>query len=312
MKSEDKIRIYDRLLDISLEIPTGIVPDPAFINRKLGECHIYMGEVEKFFIKVSKEISVMQQAFNNSQANYEMERENLLTTREDIKALPNITEKTAKANSFLKELLKEIHEYENELVDLNNLLKAINHKHKNLSRTNSDIKAMMKMVEAQIRIGNMPSDSVARDFMEEMRKGLDGEDEFENATSDMEETEVADPTVPLNVDELMGDSDEQETLSDDLVKEAETSLEEDQPTVDLEAVLEPMAPQPKPEPEPTPVPEPTPELEPKPEPEGGETAKDEGKAQAESEKTNAKNPDDNNTKKVDGQVDLDELLKQYA
>jgi len=292
MKSEDKIKIYDRLLEIALDIPVGIIPDPAFINRKLGECHIYLGEVEKFFIKISREISVLQQALNNSQAKYVMEKEILLTTREDIMALPNIVEKTAKANSFLKESLKEIREYENELTDLNNLLKAINHKHRNLSRVNSDIKAMMKMVEAQIRIGGSPSDPVTTNFLEEMRKGLDGEDEFAEASSEIEETEVNDPTVPLNIGDLINENSQEP--SENLI-EAEASME-NQPVVDLERALEPLIPPPQ-------MAEPVSETI--SEPEGGKTAKNVEKP----ENMNTKNPDQ---QKIDGQVDLDELLKQYA
>ena len=305
-------KIYDRLLAINLEISAGVVPDPSYINRKIGECHIYLGEVERFFINVSKEISVRQRALNNSKAMYESKKDELLTTGEGIRSLPNITEKVAKANSLLKEVLKEIQDYDNELLDLNNLLKAINHKHRNLTRANGDIKSLIKMVEAQIRLGT-PTDVVAKSFLEEMRKGIDGEDSFKDSSTESEENTIIDPTVPLNIQDLLvgnegsaeesiqEETDEEEqanltieedtvnNLSEDIMREAEESLRNESITVDLGSVLEPV------------------EI-------GGEKAKSVDRIPDVAPKgeplkeTPTKNPD----VKIDGQIDLDDFLKQYS
>jgi hypothetical protein len=324
MNSEEKDKIFDRLIAINMEISNGtvMVPDPSYINRKIGECHIYIGEVEKFYINVSKEISVIQRALNNARAKYESEKDNLLTTKETIRSLPSIVEREAMANSLLKDSIREIQNYENELSDLNNLFKAINHKNKNLIRANQDIKSQMRMVEAQVRLGS-PTDAVAKGFMEEMKKGISGDDSFKDAFTEVEEIKTADPTTPLDVKSLLGDlgvtGDEEVTqsdideeelqeeepqeeepdsnnLSDDVVKEAEASIRQEM-VIDLESVLEP-------------IPKATERSEPAKEDKEPMPVPVQITVPAEDEKINEqiKNPDVKI--KVDD-LDLDMLLKQY-
>jgi len=205
----DKNTIYDRLLGLHFKIEVQTIPSPRYINEKICECHFYIEEIEKYSIETSKEISVFQQALNNSQAEYETKRENYLINDEEIKNLPNIKDREAKVNSKLRLEIEKIRGYQNEMSDLNNLLKAINLKIKNLNRANGDIKILLRTMEAQLKLSpSHGSDSAVKSLMEELNKSTIGQDSFEGSNSEQTEQSIIDPTSPVNVSELFGDISE--------------------------------------------------------------------------------------------------------
>jgi len=227
MDTDKKNEIYDRLLAIHLRIDLQSIPNPGYINEKIWECHNYIDEIEKFNIAVSKEISVLQQALNNTQANYDMKKENLILSDEIMK-LPSIKDREAKANNLLRSLIEEIKEYQNELTDLNNLLKVTNLKIKNLNRANSDIKILLRLLEAQIRMSGPGIDKANKSLLEELSKSTIGEDSFKDAKVEEEKQNIADPSTPLDIKQILDipenfldpvpsfrDEDEDESSDDD-------------------------------------------------------------------------------------------------
>ena len=204
MKTERVGAIYDRLLGIHIAIDSQTIPNTRYINEKIGECHRYIEEVERFMFEVSKEISVLQQALNNSTAEYETKKEGLLTKNDEIRGLPSIKDREAKANSLLKAEMNSIRNYQNEVTDLNNLLKSINTKMKNLTRANGDIKMQLRVMESQIRLGMGPgSDDAMRSLAVEFAKSQIDKDSFAEATSSATETAVMDPAEPTDVNNLL-------------------------------------------------------------------------------------------------------------
>jgi hypothetical protein len=230
MKPEQKSNIYDRLLDIKMSIEIQTVPNPRYINEKIGECRRYIEEVEKFMFQVSREFSVIQQALNNSTAEYETKKETLLTKDEAIKGLPSIKDREAKANSLLKEETNRIRGYQNESNDLNNLLRAINLKMKNLNGANADIKMQLRIMESQIKLNSGPGTDVAmKSLMEEMSKSRINKDMFEGIQTSAEETKIEDPTRPLDIQSML----KNETMSeseDDMEEETEELSETEEPS----------------------------------------------------------------------------------
>lgn len=312
MEDEKKNSIYDRLLVIDFKIDTEPVLDPRYLNEKIGELHGYIQEVEKFAIQISKEISVFQRALNNAEAKYEDGKERLLTEDPEIKNFPNIKDREAKANSKLKEDLQNIRAQKNEVFDLNNLLKAINLKLKNLSRANMDIRMQLRIMESQIKLGQTPVDSVqTQNVLEEAKKNL------QKVDSEAKQQNTVDPSKSLTED-LFGEDDrtsdeeiqeeqESEEVTEDLiepfhqptgaeneiVKEAEKSMSSEN-AIDLDKVLNEET-QPKSEPalEET-------QSKPQPEPETG------GDVSAQT-KENSQREESKSTDKID----IDELLAQY-
>lgn len=222
MDAKQKNTIYDRLLEIRFKIDIGVLPDPAEINQKIGECHGLIEEIEHFSIRVSKEISVRQQALNNAVAQYEYKKSEALT-KDDIKSLPSIRDREAAVDMLLNKERAQVTEYKNEVTDLNNLLKSIDLKIKNLNRANNDIKMQLRVFEAQARIGGVgPTTHMAtRSLMEELSKGVVGQDSFKEIASENEEEEkeeIVDPSKPLDVENFL-EGKEEELPSEDEIAE---------------------------------------------------------------------------------------------
>ncbi len=244
MEIEYRNNIYDRLLEIRFKINFDAVPNPGNINQKIGECHGYIEEVEHFSIRVSKEISVKQQALNNVTAEYESKKDMILI-KEEIKNLPSFKDREAAANMILRDVRVKVTEYENEVVDLNNLLKAITLKIRNLNRANNDIKMQLRLFEAQTKItgsgpGSGPSsDYAAKSIMEEMEKSVFGDDSFGEAESEEEEAEkVEDPSDILDVENLLAGKEDELPSEEEMAEKLINPVPDLSPDTDGESPIE--------------------------------------------------------------------------
>jgi hypothetical protein len=233
--------IYDRLSEMQFKVESQSMPNPRYLNEKIGECHRYLEEVERDYIKVCREIAVIQQALNNSTAEYEDKKETLISQDEKIKSLPNIRDREARANSSLKEERQTIKNYNNDLAALNGLYRALNLRNKNLNRANQDIKYQIKLMEAQIKLGTPHmNDPAVKSLMEELQKGISNTDVFEKAKTTATVEEIVDPTSPINVDDLL--KPEEPAVSKDFIEPMPDldpeGQEEELPVEDEESPLE--------------------------------------------------------------------------
>jgi len=200
MKDQEKNSIYDRLFSMMITIETKNIPDPRYISEKIGECHISIEEVEKFYIHVSKELSVLRRALNNSESAFEQAKDKLLSSDPEILAVAHARDREARANTCLKNEINEIKNYKNEVEDLEGLLGVINVKLRNLARLNMDIKAQLRLMESQIKLGSLPiTDDSVKNLMAELSKS----DLFQNAQTKIEESVAQDPTQPLDINSLL-------------------------------------------------------------------------------------------------------------
>jgi hypothetical protein len=208
MNIEKRNSIYDRLLAITIKLEAVNIPDPRYINQKIGECHAFIEEVEHYCIEVSREVSVLEQALNNSTGEYEAKKETLLT-REDIMTLPSIRDREAKANQHLKEELERVKTYKNELMAMTRLEKDIHVKMRNLDRVNKSIKDQLRLMEAQMRImGGSPGgaiDVASKSLIDEFKKSMTDTDSFEDSSPSVLEGQIVDPTVPLDINNLLSE-----------------------------------------------------------------------------------------------------------
>jgi hypothetical protein len=228
MDIKERGEIYDRLSEISMKIDLQPIPNPQYINEKIWECHRYIEEIEKLCIRVSKELSVVQQALNNSQAEYETKKENLLIRNESIMALPNIKDREARANSLLREEQERIKNYQNEVMSLNNLLKVITLKNKNLNRTNLDIKMLVRVIEAQLKLSPSAGyNSTVKGLTEEMAKAVTAET-FDEAVSKETKNDIVDPSANLNVDDLLVKETPVTAIIDTELKEENSENDEEE------------------------------------------------------------------------------------
>lgn len=220
MNTDQISQIYDRLLNIKVEIDPVPSPDPRQLNTKIAEVHIFIDEVEKHYIRVSKEISVVQRTLNDCAAAYESKKEEIISNNLEVKELPSIKDREARANQMIKEDRQKIKGYENELNDLNNLLRAINLKLKNLNRTNGDIRNQIRVMEAQIRLGVPPiNDEGARSLQEELNRSLLNQDSFKNSEATISRENVVDPSQPIDTNEILEDYDDSNEDSEENIPE---------------------------------------------------------------------------------------------
>ncbi len=214
MEIEQRNKIYDRLLGINFKIEIQAVPNPQYINQAIGQCHVFIEEVEHFSIDTKKEISITMQALNNATADYEYSKEKLFTENEEIQNLPNIKDREARANRELRKELLQIKTYKNIVIDLKTLSSAIDLKLKNLNRANQDIKMQLRVLEAHIKLGAGPTTDIAiRSLAEEFQKSIHNEDSFEEAKPELVEEQIMDPSTDLDVANLIksqGDDSESE------------------------------------------------------------------------------------------------------
>lgn len=204
MEQKRKDEIYSRLLSIKFSIEMKAFPDPSYINERLGQCHVFIEEIERVIIELSKELSVLQQALNNAIAGYESKKEGLITSDDDIRSLPSIKDREARANSLLRHELDLIRQYKNEETNINNLLKVSYLKNRNLNRANQDIKMQLRILESQLKLGTPAiTDNITKNFLEELNRSNFDKDTFQNAETSVSQEIVADPTEALNINELI-------------------------------------------------------------------------------------------------------------
>jgi hypothetical protein len=230
MEQTEQLKIYDELLTIKIEIEREPIVRPEYIGEKIWECHHAIEKVEHSSIEVTREISVIQQALTNAEMTYDAKLENLITT-DPIKNLPSIRDRTARANDLLKPELNDIRSYKNDLTVLTQLTKAIDQKLKNLNRLNADIRTLVRVMESQIKLGSKPkTDPVTQSLMDEMKKSEMDTDFFMSPESSVEQVTVIDPTLPVNVDNLLSEdnpSTENNNLSSNSEEDRESDAEED-------------------------------------------------------------------------------------
>ena len=214
MTEEEINKIYDRLYHISPKIEPRSIPNPRYISEKIGECHVCIEEVEKFYIKTNKEYSILQRAYNNSESAYAIAKDDLLTNDIDIINLPNQKDREARANNRLKDKINEIKNYKNEIDALKTLLDTINVKFKDLSRLNGDIKLQLRIMEAQIKLGT-GSGETEKSLMDELKKTVIGEDLWENIDTKVTEETIMDPSTPITPDSLVWQNEAPVTQPDE-------------------------------------------------------------------------------------------------
>ncbi len=233
--------IYGEIATIDITIDFQASPNPQYICEKLGECHVGIGLIEKLTIEVSQEMAVTQQALNNATVKYETDKETLLSKDEQIKSLPNIKDREATVNNLLKEQRSIIRDHDNSLTILNGLYKALSLKNKNLNRTNADIKAQIKIMEAQIRLG-VPhaNDPAARSLMEEMKKSISNRDAFQGAEAKEIIEEIVDPTASLDINNLLKQGGDGMSFSELLAEKASKEDDEEEDEEESDEVSQEM------------------------------------------------------------------------
>ena len=207
MDDTEKNKIFDRMFEISLKVDPGHIPSPRTINENLGQCHIYLEEINKAYIKVIKEMSILQRHLNNRQTDFEIKLDSFISTNDEIIALPSSRDREAKAKTMLKSEIVEIKQLENEIEDLEKLIKVISMRHKDMARANMDIRIQSRLMESEIKLNGMssPSDNASKDLLQDNHI-------WDGAITEVKELNTIDPTDSNAIDDLISTTIDNETL----------------------------------------------------------------------------------------------------
>lgn len=151
--STDKIvidDIYNYLLSLQIELDIRNVPTPSYIQGKIIKCNDLQRQVEKHYLNIKRRTTLLEKNFRIKKVEVEIRKRDILTNNSKAKSLPTVKEREAFADGLLESVYTELLTLENDLNEFRSLLDSIKLVERNLKSTNSDIKALIRIMEQQI------------------------------------------------------------------------------------------------------------------------------------------------------------------
>jgi hypothetical protein len=159
MENDRIQQIIKRMDEIYVKLdPNPIRLGPSYIHEKLTMCSDFLQEIENIFAEIFTEEMDKRKSLNQKEQLYQLELEEKLAKDPEVRKQKSMSDREAFAKSLLRDLEKEIHQLETELLDLSHLKKIINLKNKQLKRANSDIRLQNDAIKSAIKLGTDWSD----------------------------------------------------------------------------------------------------------------------------------------------------------
>jgi hypothetical protein len=235
-------KIYDELLKYDIKLNYKDIPTPAYIQQQIIKCNNYQHAVERYFIEVTRDLATMERLFSIEKLNIETLKRNVLTSNEKIKKLPTGKEREAAVDELLEDKYKELLKLENDVNELKSLLSAIKQKQLTLKNVNSDIKALIKLMDQmvnRINIGH-PDDpdiqklsKIYQEINEKEKKleenFISNEEDIENEDEDEDEDKNENNKLDENKSFIINLEEEYESsvIFDDSIKLNKKELDSD-------------------------------------------------------------------------------------
>lgn len=216
-------KIYDDLLKYNIELNYEDIPLPSYIQQKIIQCNNYQHIVEKYFIEVTRDLALAERMYSVEKLNIETLKRSILTTNEEIKKIATGKEREAAVDGLLENKYKELLKLENDVNELKSLLSAIKQKQITLKNVNSDIKALIKLMDNMINrlnVGspNDPEIKKLNEIYKDIEKLEEDNDDFEEETNEYinsEDTDVIVENKDSNNISFESTPEEKITLKDD-------------------------------------------------------------------------------------------------
>jgi len=173
--------IYDDLLKLNIELNFQDIPTPFYIQELIIKGNSYQLKVERFFIEVTRDLSIAERMSSTEKLNLDMLTKNTLTNNEKIKKIPTGKEREAAVAELLEDNHRELLKLENDVNDLKSILSAIRQKQSTLKSTNADVKSLQKLMEQQVNRLNIghPDDPDVKELSNTFSEIDKLEEEFE-------------------------------------------------------------------------------------------------------------------------------------
>lgn len=143
----------DMLEEIDL-VPDPVPLGPKYIHEKVSECRNQISKVEEWLLEINRAESATERLLHATQAEYDIESDNLLVTDKDVARLRSVDERKALVKVRLKGIMENIKNTKLSLNDLKFLRKSVELKLKNLEKLNSDIRLQYQAIKAEIDLAN--------------------------------------------------------------------------------------------------------------------------------------------------------------
>ena len=196
--------IYDDLLKLDIQLNFQDVPSPYYIQEQIIKCNSFQLKAERYFIEVTRDLSIAERLYTTEKLNISTLRINILTNDERIKKIPTGKEREAAADEILEDNHRELLKLENDVNDLKAILSAIRQKQSTLRSTNSDIKSLQKLMEQQVNRLNIghPDDPDVKHLSDAFKDIDKLEEEFklDEVESSIEISQSEDPEEVLPED----------------------------------------------------------------------------------------------------------------
>jgi hypothetical protein len=149
MNQETIQKVYDEISQLQIELePDPTVLGTRYISEITAKCRNHLNKVTLIRLRISQEKRALKSKMSGEETLLSAERDQLLAEDETVRRQPNLRDREAVANTFLKERVNTISQLKNELFDLETVEKAVTLVHDELIRTSSEIKTQRSVMLA--------------------------------------------------------------------------------------------------------------------------------------------------------------------
>ena len=142
-------KIYNEVGALHLELerdPT--VLGPNYINDIMAKCRNYLNRVSSIRLDLSRQRRDLMVRIGGEETLFSVDKDRLLAENDYVKRQPNIRDREALVNTFLRDRVNAISALKSELLDLETVEKAVKMVHEELIRTSGEIKTQRQMLSA--------------------------------------------------------------------------------------------------------------------------------------------------------------------
>jgi hypothetical protein len=254
---------FDRIQEILAEVdkyeitlahdPT--VLGPKYLQDQIATCRNYTNHVARLVNEVHRASMAVDGDYRRKETAFKIAADELLARHPNVKNLPNIADRQAQINLFLRDEHRELEALKNDLRDMQHVEKYVRNKHRELKDTMNDIKLQRSLIRDEIDTGRMYGDERPSDRENAYTAGAGArpddidEDELARMLSGETSVEVEasiEPAVPeqsVEVEETVDVTEEVDTS--ETIEASETTVSEpivEAPQAEAVAVEAPKSP----------------------------------------------------------------------
>lgn len=199
MDSKRVDAIYEQIAGYSVELsPDAWSLGPKHVHELISMTRGYINSVTHLLQEILRERQNLDRAKHAAETLFRVESDRLLSSDDRIRRLPNIEDRRATVNMFLREQQSEIQRLEGQLLDLGYVERAVRHRYNELKATMTDIRAQRALIRDAIDSGSFYGDETgtSRGTHQPVPNNSFSEEEIERSMSELNDMLVAGTPPP--------------------------------------------------------------------------------------------------------------------